>query len=171
MNRDALDRAGIHLPALPTLVLGGLPGHPDWAPRLQRLGLDVVSSGAQRDSDETLAAARRDAPYVALKASGADARLADGPWLVEGGSAPPGAHDIAADDVIRLADANDVDTDPNVLAATLLPLVRQEPARFWVAAYDLAECAEYEVEAVVSATIEATRLVRLFLIKQQFDLE
>ena len=62
----------MQLPVLPTIVLGALPGGPDWSARLARIGVDVTASGADEDTPETLAAAHEAAPHLALKARTAD---------------------------------------------------------------------------------------------------
>ena len=53
MRRTELERLGIQLPALPTVVLGALPDGAVWAERLGAMGLDVVCSGAAADTAET----------------------------------------------------------------------------------------------------------------------
>ena len=77
---------------LPTIVLGALPGEPDWAARLARIGIDVAASGADEDTHETLAAARAAAPHLPLKARAVDPGAFDGMrgLIVETpGDAPP----------------------------------------------------------------------------------
>ena len=46
MRRDELENAGIHLPVLATVCAGPLPQPGNWAARLDRLGLDVITTGA-----------------------------------------------------------------------------------------------------------------------------
>jgi hypothetical protein len=168
MDRNALSKVGIQLPVLPTLVLGGLPGGADWTGRLLRLGIDVVSSGAQADTDATLTAVKSAAPYRPIKATGGQARLADGAWLVEdheqaaGGIPLDVAHIVVAQDGLQYDDQNDV-------AAVLLQTVRENPAHWWVAARGLGECSPEDAELALSAMVEGTKLVRLFLTKQQFE--
>ena len=78
VRRDDLAALGIQLPVLPTIVLGALPGAPDWSARLASIGLDVTASGADEDTGATLAAARDAAPHLAVKARIADAGALDG---------------------------------------------------------------------------------------------
>jgi hypothetical protein len=169
MDRNALSTVGIQLPVLPTLVLGGLPGGADWTGRLLRLGIDVVSSGAQPDTDATLAAVKDAAPYRPIKATGDQARLAEGAWLVEthdqasGGIPLDPAHILVAQDGLQYDDQNDV-------AAVLLQAVRENPAHWWVAARGLDDCSADDAELALSAMVEGTKLVRLYLTKQQFDI-
>jgi hypothetical protein len=145
-----------------------LPGGADWTGRLLRLGIDVVSSGAQADTDATLTAVKSAAPYRPIKATGGQARLADGAWLVEdheqaaGGIPLDVAHIVVAQDGLQYDDQNDV-------AAVLLQTVRENPAHWWVAARGLGECSPDDAELALSAMVEGTKLVRLFLTKQQFE--
>lgn len=170
MDRDLLAARGIHLPVLPTLVLGGLPGDEDWTPRLLRIGIDVVSSGADPDTDDTLAAAHAAAPFRPVKATGAAASLPSGAWLVEGQASPGGGvaidpeHVVIAQDGLQHGDQNEV-------AAVLLPLVAENPAGWWVAARDLADCTPEDAELALSILVEGTKLVRLYLTKQQFEMD
>lgn len=158
---------GIQLPVLPTIVLGGLPGAPDWTDRLVRIGVDVVSSGADPDTDASLALVRQRAPYRPIKACGAQAVLAEGAWLVEGA---PAADPVGIDDdhVLVAMDGPQFD-NPNDVAAVVLETARDHPARWWVAARGLAGVSEDEAAAALGVLVEGTKLVRLFLTKQQFE--
>ncbi len=169
MDRDALSKAGIQLPVLPTIVLGGLPAGPDWPAIQMRLGVDVISSGASRDGDAGLAALAAAVPYRPIKAIGADAELVGRSWLVEGDEAPAGAFRIDPEDVVTGVAGVGGD-DPNAVAAALLPLVRERPVDWWVVARDLADVAPEEAERTLDLLVEGVRMVRLFLAKQQFDL-
>lgn len=168
MDRDALGRAGIQLPVLPTVVLGGLPAGRDWPAILVRVGVDVVSSGVDPDTDATLAAVVAAVPYRPVKATGVTARLTRGAWLVEDDHAPAGAFAIDPAEVVTgVTGAGD--HEPNAIASGLLPLVRDRPADWWVAARDLSTGAPNDVEQALVALVEGVRMVRLYLAKQQFD--
>ncbi len=169
MDRDVYARAGIHLPVLPTFVLGGLPGPPDWAPRLARIGIDVVASGAAEDTDATLTTARDAVPYRPLKATGAAARLAQGSWLVEQPTGPAGAVPIEPSAVMVGVTGDSLDGDPNQVAAAVLDVARVEPAKWWVAATGLERRTVQDAEAILALLVEGVSMARLFLIKQQFE--
>lgn len=169
MDRDAYARAGIHLPVLPTFVQGGLPGPPDWAARLARIGIDVVASGAAEDSDATLAAARDAVPYRPLKATGATAKLAEGSWLVERPTPATGAIPIAPSEVMTVVDADSLGGNPNDVAAAVLDVARAEPATWWIAAAGLGGLTADEAESILALLVEGVSMARLFLIKQQFE--
>lgn len=166
MRRDRLASLGIQLPVLPTIVLGGLPGPPDWASRLERIGLDVVASGANPDTPETVAAAASAVPHRALKATG---RVA-GARLVEcDGDAPDGAYPIGDDEVVIGVDGPEGHDDPNEIARSLLAAVSDDPSAWWVAARGLEGAPAEVAEARLAALVEGVRHVRLYLAKQQFD--
>ncbi len=167
MDRDALSRVGIQLPVLPTLVLGGLPGGVGWASRLLRTGIDVISSGAVVDTDQTLSDTHTAASYRPIKATGCDAKLPSGAWLVEGQSSG-GAVAIDPADVIVAQDGLQYDNQ-NDVAAALLEIARDNPAKWWVAARGLADCSADDAELALSVLVEGTKLVRLYLTKQQFE--
>lgn len=158
---------GIQLPVLPTIVLGGLPGEPDWTDRLVRIGVDVVSSGADPDTNASLALVKERAPYRPIKACGAQAALTAGAWLVEGAPAgdPAGIDD---DHVLVAMDGLQFD-NPNDVAAVVLEVARDNPARWWVAGRGLADVDAQDAEAALGVLVEGTKLVRLFLTKQQFE--
>lgn len=166
MRREELATLGIQLPVLPTIVLGALPGPPDWAPRLERLGLDVVSSGAAADTPETLANARAAVPHRPLKAAGpiAGARIVE---CVE--PAPPGAYRIDAADGVLVVDGAGAGEGPDEIASRVLAAVRDDPSAWWVAAGGLGGASPEVVEGRLGVVVEAVRRVRLFLAKQQFD--
>lgn len=167
MRRDQLASLGIQLPVLPTIVLGGLPGEPDWAGRLERIGLDVVASGAPADSPGTFAGAVAAVPHRPVKAMGAgvpEARLVecDGP-------AGAGRYRVHPDEVVVAVDWAGGAEDANDVAAVILAAVRDEPSAWWVAARGMASAPVSVVEARLEVMVEAVRLVRLYLAKQQFD--
>lgn len=168
MDRERMARAGIHLPVLPTVVFGALPGAPDWAGRLLALGVDVLSSGADPDTDETLAAALAAAPFKPVKAVGTGATLATGPWLVEGSDAQGNGIPINLECAVFAQDGFE-HRDQNDLAASLLPIVHDDPADWWVVARGLATCTAQEAQAAIAVLVEGTKLVRLYLTKRQFE--
>ncbi|MFV0495562.1 hypothetical protein, partial [Mycobacterium sp.] len=97
MRRNEAEHLGIHLPVLPTMVLGGLPGEPTWAARLQAIGLDVVSSGAVVDTADTVMAAAGESLGRPVKAVAGDAAAlaAAGARIIEGaGTMVAGAYRI-----------------------------------------------------------------------------
>ncbi len=165
MRREILAALGIQLPVLPTIVLGGLPGDPEWAPRLERLGLDVVASGAGEDSPQTFAAAAAAVPHRPVKAIGAVA----GARIVEcDGATPAGTYRLHLDEVAIGVDAGGP-LDGNDVAGRVLEVVKDDPSAWWVAASELGELRDEDVEARLAALVEGVRHVRLYLAKQQFD--
>lgn len=164
MRREILAALGIQLPVLPTFVLGGLPGDPNWASRLERLGLDVVASGAREDTSETFAAAAAAVPYRPVKATGPVA----GARIVECDGAPPaGVYRLHLDEVAIGVHAAGP-TDANDIAAGVLEVVKDDPSAWWVAATGLEELTEADAEARLAALVDGVRHVRLYLAKQQF---
>jgi len=177
VRRDELTALGIQLPVLPTIVLGALPGPPDWSARLARIGLDVTASGAARDTRQTLAAARAGAPHLALKARDADAAALDGPGplVVEGGGqASPGTYLLGAgDDVVAAVDGSDPEVeDVMQIARHVLGRAREGVASaLWVAATPGLDALPDEVvEAKLAALVAGARQARLYLAKEQFEL-
>lgn len=164
MRREILAALGIQLPVLPTIVLGGLPGEPEWAPRLERIGLDVVASGAAPDTPDTVAAAAAAVPHRPVKANGA---VAGAPIVECDGSPPPATYRLHADEVMFGVDA-DGPQDANDVARRVLAVVRDDPSAWWVAASGLRELSAEVAEARLTALVEGVRHVRLYLAKQQF---
>ena len=165
MRRDLLASLGIQLPVLPTIVLGGLPGAPDWARRLERIGLDVVSSGAVEDTPETYAAAVTAVPHRPVKATGALA----GARIVEcEGHPPAAAYRISADEVVVIDAARGIG-DANDIAGYVLGVVAADPSAWWIATQGLATVAPEAGARMLEAVVEGVRHVRLYLAKQQFD--
>ena len=162
MRRDLLAVLGIQLPVLPTIVLGGLPGTSDWGRRLERIGLDVVASGANPDTPETFAAAASAVPHRPCKAIGD----VSGAVLVEAGRAGDG-YVLHPDEVVAVGP--DLAPDANQLAAYILDRIRDDPSAWWVGASGLASASVSDAEEFLAHVVEAVRHVRLFLAKQQFD--
>ncbi|MEW6581476.1 MAG: hypothetical protein AB1416_01780 [Actinomycetota bacterium] len=181
MRRADLERLGIQLPVLPTIVLGALPGPPGWAPRLERIGLDVVASGAAGDDAATWAAARAAVPHRPVKAVAADgpaiaALAAAGCRLVEGdgAGAPDGVYVIDPGDGVCAAvdgGTSEVEVADEVAARILEHVASAAPAAVWVAATPgLAALPDAAVEAKLTALVDGTRRARLLLAKNQFDM-
>jgi hypothetical protein len=176
VRRDELAALGIQLPVLPTIVLGALPGHPEWSARLAGIGLDVTASGADEDTGATLAAAREAAPHLAVKARIADAGALDGhrAMIVETeGPVPPNLYRLSSDDGIIVA----VDSDAAVedvmdVARHVLGRARSgSAAALWVAtATGMDRLPRTVVEAKLAVLVEGARQARLYLAKEQFEL-
>lgn len=179
MRRGELERLGIQLPVLATVVLGGLPGPPEWAPRLMALGVDVVGSGAAEDTPQTVAAAVAAAPHRAVKAiaPGDPAPLAAaGARIIETShEVPDGAYRLGPDEaVVVVIDAADPDVeDPNVAARAIVEAARQTaPAALWVAVGPgLDRLTPAQAEAKLRALCECTYRARLVFAKEQFESE
>ncbi len=172
-----LERLGIHLPALPTVVLGALPGDPLWAERLGALGLDVVCSGAAADTAETVARAAAAVPHRPLKALAGDAAalVAAGCRLIESaGPLPEGAYRLSAADgaVAAVSSAAPLAEDLNEVARACVRAARAlGAANLWVTAGPgLETLARRAVEAKLVALVEGAHQARLVLAKDQFDL-
>jgi hypothetical protein len=181
VRRADLERAGIQLPVLPTIVLGGLPGGAGWAARLEGIGLDVVASGAVADDPATWGAARAAVPHrpvkaVARDAAGLGALAAAGCVLAEGATPAEagGVYVIGPGDTLvtpvdaraeRVEDADEV-------AAAVLAAAGDVPSAVWVAAGPgLAGLAPGVAAAKLAAMVDGTRRARLHLAKNQFDLD
>lgn len=165
MRRSELASVGIQLPVLPTIILGGLPGEPDWALRLERIGLDVVCSGAVEDTPETYAAAVAAVPHRPVKATGAVV----GAGIVEcDGDPPAGAHRIHPDEMLVIDGAMDVG-DANDIARLVLAAVASGPSAWWIAVRGLATIEPDDARRRLEAVVDGVRHVRLYLAKQQFD--
>ena len=177
MRRDELARLGIQLPVLPTIALGGLPGGAGWAARLERIGLDVVASGAAEDTPETWAAARAEVPHRQVKGIAGDADALDlaGCRIIEsGGYVPEGAYRLGPHEALIPAV---VGTDPavedlNEVGVAILRAAREGTAsELWaVATPGLDRLPAEVVEAKLAALVEGARQARLALAKEQFDL-
>lgn len=177
MRRDELAALGVQLPVLPTIVLGALPGRPEWGARLARLGLDVTASGAGEDTPETVATARAAAPHLALKARMIDAAGLDGHRgvIVEtAGDVPPGLYRLGADDAaVEGVDgsSHEVEAAMDIARRTLGAARAGVPSQLWVVATPgLDLLPEDVVEAKLAALAEGARQARLYLAKEQFDI-
>jgi hypothetical protein len=176
VRRDELARLGVQLPVLPTIVLGGLPGPPEWALRLERIGLDVVASGSAPDTVETWRPARQAVPHRPVKAVAGDmtSLVAAGCVIVEGGGRTGGAYGLdARDGVIAAVEGTSPEVDdPDEVAHRIVAATDDlEPAMAWAAATPgLDTLAEDVVEAKLAALVEGVRRARLYLVKRQFEI-
>jgi hypothetical protein len=177
VRRDELARVGVQLPVLPTIALGALPGAPAWAARLERIGLDVVASGAAADTPETWRAARDAVPHRPVKATGGDplALVAAGCTMLETDEeVPAGAYRLGADEDavagVRGADPEIEDAN-DVAAAVIAGTAERPPSGLWVVATrGLEGLAADAVERKLAALVEGVRLARLFLAKRQYEI-
>lgn len=174
MRRDELERAGIHLPVLATVCAGPLPQPGDWSARLDRLGIDVITTGAACDDPEGVAAARAAVPHRPLMAMAGDpAALADaGARIVAvDGVAPVGTYAFRPDEQMVIPISADSPAEnANDVARVVLDAARGgQASAIWVAAPDLSVVPEDVVEAKLTALAEGARMARMWLAKQQSD--
>ncbi|MGD9571958.1 MAG: hypothetical protein AB7V62_08750 [Thermoleophilia bacterium] len=178
MRRDELAALGMHLPVLPTIALGALPGDPAWGARLARLGLDVTASGAEEDDAETIAAARAAAPHLPLKVRMVDAAGLEGfdRVIVEtAGAVPAGAYRLGGDDDVAIEGVDgaseEVEDVMDVARRTLDAARAGVPSGLWVVATPGLDALPVDVvEAKLAALAEGARQARLYLAKEQFEL-
>lgn len=176
MRRAELAALGVQLPALPTVALGALPGPPGWAPRLGRLGLDVVGSGAAADTPETWSRARAEVPHrpARARAGDVDALVAAGCRLIESdGTVPEGAYRLGPGDA-RVAAVDGADPrveNLNAAAARVLAAARAAGSvDLWVVATPGLDGLPAEiVELKLAVLVEAAHQARLAIAKVQFD--
>lgn len=167
----------MQLPVLPTIVLGALPGGAGWSARLARIGVDVTASGAAEDDLATLTAARDAAPHLALKARIADPGALDGRrgTIVEtAGTVPPGLYRLEPDEAIVTAVGAGSELEDVMDAARFILGVAREgvPSGLWVAAGPGLDALPGElVERKLEVLVTAARQARLYLAKEQFDIE
>lgn len=176
MKRAELERVGVQLPVLPVIALGALPGEPDWGGRLAALGLDVVQSGADIDSPETVAAARAAAPWSVVKArpGPSEELVAAGARLLEtAGEVPAGSCALRLDSaaLVCIDPGDPAVEDPNDISARVIETAWQRsPAELWVAALPGLEALSRDlVEKKLAALVEGTRQARLAIAKVQFE--
>jgi hypothetical protein len=177
VRRDELDAAGIQVPVLATVVIGALPRPEGWASRLERIGVDVVSSGRSGDSAESVrevVAAAPHRPALARVAPGADpvALVAAGARvLVMDGLAPAGAYALRpGEHAVYPVSADAPAENANDVARTVLDAARGGRASaIWVAAPDMSDVPEAVAEAKLRALVDGARMARMWLAKQQSD--
>lgn len=174
MRRDELEAAGINVPVLATVCAGGLPQPGDWVPRLERAGLDVITTGAVVDTPDGVAAAVAAVPFRPVMARGDDAEalVAAGARIVmTTGGVPEGAYAFHPDEVVVTPIRADAPAEnANDVAREVLAAARDGRASaIWVAAPDLSDVPEDIAEAKLTAMCEGTRMARMWLSKQQSD--
>lgn len=166
----------MQLPVLPTIVLGALPGEPDWSARLARIGLDVTASGADEDTPATLASAQAAAPHLALKARLRDPGALDGRRgvIVEtDGDVPSGLYRLGPDDeAVMAVGPDDAVEDVMEVARMILRHARAGvPSALWVvAAPGLERLSSQLVGEKLAVLVSGARQARLYLAKEQFDI-
>jgi hypothetical protein len=176
MRRHELEQLGIQLPVLATVVLGGLPGPPEWASKLVSIGVDVVSSGAVIDTPETFSAAVAAAPYRAVKATSPqdpEALIAAGARIIETVRVlPVGIYRFSPDEamVVVVDGANPEVEDPNVAARVIVESTQDTPpSALWVVSSPGLETLSVELaEEKLRALCECAYRARLVFAKQQF---
>jgi methionine synthase II (cobalamin-independent) len=169
---------GVELPLLPTIAFGALPGAPDWAAALERIGLDVVCSGAAHDTPETWRAAREAVAYRPVKARSDQPGplIAAGCLLIESDVAEvgPRAYRLGSDEtVVAVVDGASPEVeDPAAIARPIVEAARAgDAAALWVAATPGLDGLPRDVaEAKLAAMVEAAIQARLALAKDQFEL-
>lgn len=177
VRRDELAALGVQLPVLPTIVLGALPARPDWAHRLSRIGLDVVCTGADEDTTDSLAAARAAAPHLAVKVRARDAGAFDGHRgvIVETeGQVPAGLYRLGpGEDLLQAVSGSDPEVeDPREVARAVLLSARAGiPSALWVAITPGLETLPVAiVEEKLEVLVQGARQARLYLAKEQFEI-
>ena len=174
MRRSELESAGIQVPVLATVVIGPLPGPGDWTARLERIGLDVVCTGAHEDTPDGVGALVAAVPFgPALARAGDPVALADAGArvIVMDGVAPAGTYALRpGEGAVYPVRADAPAENANDVAREVLAAARGGMAsRIWVAAPDLSDVPEEIVEAKLVAMVEGARMARMWLAKQQSD--
>ncbi|MSO43763.1 MAG: hypothetical protein EXQ74_00390 [Thermoleophilia bacterium] len=174
MRRDELEAVLIQLPVLATVVLGALPGPATWAMRLERIGLDVISTGAHVDHAAAISAARSDVPHRPLLARAGDPAAlaaAGARIIVMDGIAPWGTYALHRTDAAVVPVVADTPAESaNDVARDILSAARRGSAsRLWVAAPNMVDVPEAVAEAKLTAMVEGARMARMWLAKQQSD--
>lgn len=176
MRRNELEIAGINVPVLATVCAGPLPQPGNWAQRLERLGLDVITTGAPVDDPVAVATAAVAVPFRPVMAWPGDASVE---LLVEAGArivatddpVPQGAYAFTVDEAMVVPISADAPAEnANDVAREVLAAARGgQASAIWVAAPDLSTVPEDIVEAKLTALCEGTRMARMWLSKQQSD--
>lgn len=176
MRRDELEAAGINVPVLATVCAGALPQPGEWASRLERLGLDVITTGAPVDDPASVSAAASVVPFrpVMARAGGGDPAVlvaAGARIVVTDAALPDGGYAFHSDEAMVTPITADAPAEnPNDVAREVLAAARDGRASaIWVAAPDLSEVPEDVVVAKLEALCEGTRMARMWLSKQQSD--
>lgn len=166
--------AGINVPVLATVCNGPLPQPGNWASRLARLGIDVITTGAAVDDAPGVRAAVAAVPLrpVMARAGDAEVLVAAGARIVAtDGPVPEGAYALRSDDAMVTPISPDAPAEnADDVARMVLAAARTGRASaLWVGAPDLSQVPEDVVEAKLAAMTEGTRLARMWLSKQQSD--
>lgn len=176
MRRDELTARGVQVPVLATIALGRLPAGDGWVTRLERIGIDVVSTGEAVDTPATVAAARAAVPHRPLVARGgmAGALAAAGAAIVEAPPTDDGEvyHFGDGDRVVAPVSSTDAEVEGVMEVARRVLTAAQSdvPSALWVAAGPgLDALAPDVVEAKLAVLVEGARQARLYLTKEQFD--
>jgi hypothetical protein len=174
VRRDELESVGIHLPVLATVCAGPLPQPGNWAGRLDRLGIDVITTGAPVDDVVGVEQACALVPHRPVMAMAGDpvALAAAGARVVAmQGVAPTGVYAFRPDEVVVTPIAADAPAEnANDVAGAVLAAAREGRASaIWVAAPDLSMVPEDVAEAKLAALTEGARMARMWLAKQQSD--
>ena len=174
MRRDELETARINVPVLATVCMGPLPQPGNWAHRLERLGLDVITTGAEVDDAAGVAEALAAVPFrpIMARAGDPDALAAAGARIIAtGGPVPDGVYAFAPDEAVVVVVTADspAETSNDVARAVLDAARGGRASAIWVAAPDLSSVPEDVVEAKLTAMVDGTREARMWLSKQQSD--
>ncbi len=174
MRRHELDSAHINVPVLATVCMGPLPQPGNWARRLGRIGIDVITTGAAEDNPAGVAEALAAVPLRPMMARAGDpeALAAAGARIIAfDGVAPDGAYAFRTDEAVVTPIAAGTPTEnPNDVARSVLEAARGGRASaIWVAAPDLSAMPEDVVQAKLTAMVDGTRMARMWLSKQQSD--
>lgn len=175
MRRGELTALGVNLPVLATICPVALP-EADWPRRMERAGLDVISTGLSRDTGQSSRAASEQVPYrptLGLADTVADALaiVASGCRIVR-----TDAEVDLADGCYRYGPSEAAITFNHPVAAVLVArrvlheAQNGQPSALWVAAgsgfSDLdVDSAEEGLRALADGAVQA----RLWLAKEQFD--
>ena len=159
---------------LATVCAGPLPQPGNWATRLDRLGLDVITTGAPVDDAEGVTHARAAVPHRALLAFGGDSMVLAGAGarlVATDSEVPDGIYAFRSDEqVVTPISADAPAENANDVARAVLEAAREGRASaIWVAAPDLSGVPEDVVEAKLTALTEGARMARMWLAKQQSD--
>ncbi len=162
----------MQVPVLATVVYGGLPQPGDWALRLERLGLDVITTGAQEDRPEGFLAAVAAVPHRPVLARAGDVAAlvqAGARMIATSDAVPDGTYALGPDDAAIVAVSADArpETADDVGRAVLEAARAGTPSALWVAAPDLSGVPESIVEAKLAALVGGARIARLWLGKGQ----
>ena len=176
MRRAELDSARINVPLLATVCIGPLPQPGNWAGRLERLGLDVITTGAPVDDPTSVAEAVEAVPFRPVMARAGDgdaaALVAAGARIVfMDGTAPEGAYAFRPGEAVVRPISSDTPAEGvnDVAREVLLAARGGQASSIWVVAPDLSHVPEDVVQAKLQAMVDGTREARMWLSKQQSD--